>query len=236
MKIVFFSDIHGNLGAFRAFQNQLDAEKPDLTVFCGDVFGYYYHQNKILTALREGSFRCLLGNHDHYFLELLDGKRDCSSLCEKYGSSYQENLRSGIISADNISFLRSLKPKMELECGECKIGIFHGSPIDPLEGRIYPDTKIINEKIYTQYDIVVLGHTHHKMVRKIGKTLLFNPGSLGQQRDGRGCSSLTLDTDTGEVIFRTVEYPIETLLEEIHERDPDKKYLASVLTRKPVGS
>lgn len=234
MKLIFFSDIHGNLGAFQEFQKQLEQEKPDLVVFCGDVFGYYYQQDRILTALRESGWLCLLGNHDHYFLELLDGMRNVESLSQKYGSSYVRCLNTGVISKENIAFLRTLKPQVRLCVDGLNIAVFHGSPVDPLNGRVYPNTPIDATELYTPYDYVVLGHTHHKMIRTLGSTTILNPGSLGQQRDGRGCSYTMLDTCTRAVSFQLVEYEISSLLSEIGANDPDKPFLASVLTRTPM--
>lgn len=124
-----FSDIHGNIGAFQEFQKRLQQEKPDLVVFCGDVFGYYYQQDRILTALRESGWLCLLGNHDRCFLELMDGLRNVESLSQKYGSSYVRCLRTGAISEENVAFLRSLKPQVQLDMDGLNIAAFHGSPL-----------------------------------------------------------------------------------------------------------
>lgn len=234
MKLIFFSDIHGNIGAFQEFQKRLQQEKPDLVVFCGDVFGYYYQQDRILTALRESGWLCLLGNHDRCFLELMDGLRNVESLSQKYGSSYVRCLCTGAISEENVAFLRSLKPQVQLDMDGLNIAAFHGSPLDPLNGRVYPDTPVEAAELYAPYDFVVLGHTHHKMVRTLGNTTLLNPGSLGQQRDGRGCSYATLDTCTRTISFQVVEYGISSLLGEIEANDPDKPFLASVLTRTPL--
>lgn len=234
MNLIFFSDIHGNLDALQEFQKQLEREKPDLVVFCGDVFGYYYQQDKILTALRESNWLCLLGNHDRYFLELLDGLQNAESLSQKYGSSYIRCLHTGAILEENIAFLQTLKPQIQLYVDGLNIAVFHGSPLDPLNGRVYPTSPIDATELYTPYDYVVLGHTHHKMIRTLGSTTILNPGSLGQQRDGCGCSYAVLDTCTRTVSFQLVEYEISSLLSEIEANDPDKPFLASVLTRTSI--
>lgn len=235
MRIVFFSDIHGNLCAFRAFQTQLTIEKPDMVVFCGDVFGYYYHQNEILADLLASGWTCLLGNHDNYFLKLLDNKMDVEQLCQKYGSSYRRCIEESRISQKHAAFLRGLKSHETVTVGGLKIAVFHGSPTDPLEGRVYPDTPITDAEKYTPYDFVILGHTHHKMVRKVGNTTVINSGSLGQQRDGRGCSYLLFDTRERSYQFKLVQYDVKCLMDEIERNDPDKEFLMSVLTRTAPG-
>ncbi len=233
MKLIFFSDIHGNLGAFQAFQRRCEQEHPDLVVFCGDVFGYYYQQERILTSLRESGWLCLLGNHDRYFLDLLDGSRDVESLIQAYGTTYARCLGTGAVSEKNLAFLRTWKPQAQIDADGLKIAAFHGSPSDPINGRVYPDTPIADAELYAPYDFVILGHTHHKMTRAVGGATVFNPGSLGQQRDGRGCSYMTFDTCTRSASFQLVEYNISPLLREIEANDPDKPFLASVLVRGP---
>ena len=54
-------------------------------------------------------------------------------------------------------------------------------------------------------DIVLYGHTHQQVVRRVGRVLVVNPGSAGDARDprnGRQFSSAVLDTVTEEVVMR----------------------------------
>lgn len=235
MRIVFFSDVHGNQYAFRAFQKAMEAVQPDKVVFLGDVFGYYYGQEEILTELCASSYICLLGNHDQMFLELCMGKGDLEQLCVRYGSGYRKNL--GVISSKNIDFLRSLPSSWELRINGIQIGAFHGTPDDSLEGRLYPDTKVGDPSLYKRYDYLFLGHTHHKMMRSIGgHTIVINPGSIGQQRDGKGCSYMVFDTVSCKVMTCLINYPVQLLVEEIMEKDPDKPFLIEVLKRQAKWS
>ncbi len=231
MKIVFFSDIHGNQYAFRAFQQEMALLKPDKVVFLGDVFGYYYGQEEILRKLKDSGYICLLGNHDRYFLELLEGKRDLSQLVHRYGSSYERCLST--IQADSVDFLKTLPDRWEETIDGLSLAAFHGSPEDPVHGRVYPDTPLEPARAYEAYDLVFLGHTHHKMRRQAGNALVINPGSLGQQRDGKGCSYAILDTQTGAVDIHVVEYPLELLSREIQEKDGGDPKLLNVLYRTP---
>lgn len=235
MRIVFFSDVHGNQYAFREFQKAMGEIRPDQVVFLGDVFGYYYGQEEILTELCNSGYTCLLGNHDQMFLDLCAGKGDLERLCLKYGSSYQRNL--GSISLENIDFLKKLCPSWELKIDGIRIGAFHGTPDDPLEGRLYPDTKVEDTSPYERYDYLFLGHTHHKMTRQIGHaTMVINPGSIGQQRDGKGCSYTVFDTKLREAATCLIDYPIQLLKEEIMKKDSEKPFLAEVLERKAKTS
>ena len=95
-----------------------------------------------------------------------------------------------------------------------RIFITHGALENYLEGRIYPDTSI-NESLYQQYDIIILGHTHYRMFRKVGKTILLNPGSLGQPRDCKGFSYCILDIELETCIYKSVKIDQIRLLNEM---------------------
>jgi len=64
------------------------------------------------------------------------------------------------------------------------------------------------------------------------QTLIVNPGSVGQPRDGRGYSFAIVDTKERSVSF--VPYAIDrrSLYEEIDRYDPDLQKLKAVLERK----
>lgn len=232
MKIAFVADIHGNICAFEEFLLDIEKNKIDTFFFCGDIFGYYYQQNKIIDLLRDKNnlCKCILGNHDKMFLDLLDGKISDTNLIIKYGNSYKDITNK--ISQENIEFLKTLPVKLEVKIQDKKIVICHGSLTDNLNGRIYPDTVIDNIDLYTRYDYVILGHTHHKMIRKIKSTYVINPGSIGQQRDGKGSSYLILDLDKNKFEFKIIEYDIQKLIYEINYNDLGNEKLREVLRRK----
>jgi len=57
---------------------------------------------------------------------------------------------------------------------------------------------------FTAVDILILGHTHVPMVKRVGSTLVVNPGSIGESRSmepGRPVSYAVLDTDSEEVFI-----------------------------------
>jgi len=231
MKIIFFSDIHGNRYALEGLFNNNLVSVADQLIFCGDVFGYYYYQNEILDIFRRvKKLRCILGNHDKMFLDIIDGKLNENTLIPKYGNSYKEVAER--ISRENIEFLRTFPTNLELEINGIKIGVFHGSPSDLLNGRVYPDTEIVDSENYTKYDYVILGHTHHKMVKQISNTTILNPGSLGQQRDGKGCSFIELNLNDKTFDFKTIEYDISGLMKDIDRIDNGKHSLKEVLLRR----
>lgn len=117
------------------------------------------------------------------------------------------------------------------------LAFVHGSLDDPLNGRIYPDTEINDYRKYEGLDYVFMGHTHHKMKKVLpGGTILINPGSIGQQRDGKGCSYVIFDTVKRTDILYNVDYNREYLAADIEAHDESaemREKLLEVLYRKP---
>ena len=70
--------------------------------------------------------------------------------------------------------------------------------------------------------MVILGHTHHKMVRKIGNTLVINPGSIGQQRDGKGCTALLFNSEFFDFQFIEIAYDKTHLINDIMMYDKER--------------
>lgn len=237
MKLCFFSDIHGNGYAFDAFLREMEKKKPDKIIFGGDFAGYYYDANRIISKVRELGFSCIQGNHDKLLIELAEGKRNPEELAARYGNSYKRALLE--ITEENIRFLKEQPFFYEMEADGLRLGFFHGSPRNWQNDRIYPDTEITDETelaLFEKYDVVFCGHTHHKLIKQIGTTLLVNGGSAGQQRDGKGTSYALFDTQRKRVEIHSFAYEKEKLLSDIDriqtENEPMRERLKEVINRK----
>lgn len=231
MKIVIFSDIHGNKFAFDELMKNISSIDYDYIIFGGDIFGYYYNQEYIIKKLEKmKNLIWLKGNHDQNFLDVYMNSSLEKELVKNYGHSYAR-IRDKF-SLDIYEKIRDLPEYAEMGIDGIKVGIFHGTPDSYLTGRFYPDNEIEDETLYSKYDIVILGHTHFQMVKKVGKTLVINPGSAGQPRDGRGYSYAIYDSDSGVVEFNTFTYDVRKLYNQIERYDRGLTKLKEVLERK----
>jgi len=227
MKIGIFSDIHGNLYAFEKVLERLKKEKLDRYIFCGDLCGYYYHQNVIAEMLESlENLVSVMGNHDKLFLDALEDEARLYSYSERYGNSLRE-LRT-TVSPRTLFFLRSL-PEHYVD-PEIDLAVFHGSPWNPLCEYIYP-TDPIERFNALPYRYVILGHTHYAMLRRANGIQIINPGSCGQPRDANLPSFSVLDTESGEVRFERIPYDLRPLIAEIKSRNETNPYLVQVLQR-----
>ena len=233
MRMIIFSDIHGNKYAFDKFIEDIKHIDYDYIIFCGDIFGYYYNQEYVIDKLKQiDKLIWLKGNHDDMFVKVCKGLIDEETCISKYGHSYSGLKKK--FSAELIEYIDKLPAHFKLNIDNKLIGIFHGTPGAPLDGRLYPNNDIISTDEYDFYDIVILGHTHFKMKRNINNTVIINPGSIGQPRDGKGFGYAVLDINTGEVEFKNIEFNVDELYKEIDLYDPDLSKLKEVLERKEV--
>ena len=228
MKLCVFSDIHGNLHAFQAAYPMILAEAADINIFLGDLCGYYYDQLEIFPKLLSiPNLVAILGNHDRLFRLILRGdKRLQGKYQRRYGSSMDALISS------NHRVLSNWLQTLPVTYGndDERIACYHGSPMKPLDGYVYPDSPLDFIR-HLPESILLLGHTHYKMHRNSDDKLIINPGSLGQPRDGGWPTYAVIDTATRKVSFREVTYDLKGLTTEIIKHRETNKYLMKVLTR-----
>jgi putative phosphoesterase len=231
MRLCVFSDIHGNVDALEAALPLMLSEKADAHVFLGDLCGYYYRQLEAYEIMRElPSLTAVLGNHDKMLLDIVDGDTELRrDYLARYGSSMERLLATE--AGDMITWLRSLPSSHVFE----DIGALccHGSPADPLEGRIYPDADL-EELDCTGFSFILLGHTHYRLTGESRGALVVNPGALGQPRDGRESSYAVLDTSLRSVTFRDVKWDRRSLMKDVRSTGDGGRYVEKILLRNGV--
>ncbi|MBR0090479.1 MAG: metallophosphoesterase family protein [Lachnospiraceae bacterium] len=221
MKLCIFADVHGNAEAFVKMMER-EYGHVDRFVFAGDIFGYFYDQPEIIDRMISlPDLLAVKGNHEQYYLGGTSG-----DLIDRYGSSYELQL-----SEIQRKYVEELPDHEETVIDGKRVAVFHGGPGDFLEERIYPDTALSETIASSGWDCLILAHTHYGMLRKIGKTTVVNPGSLGQPRDGKGFGYCVWDTETDTFMFRTVDVKTADLLEQVRQWDAEK-YVYRYLSRK----
>ena len=205
MILAILSDIHGNS---LALTHVLNCIKKNFTVDkyinLGDAIGYYPDTDVIYNELSSHNFISLMGNHEAMLLDLLP-------IPQQYLAIYKLNVIKDNITNNSLSFISSLKPFYEFEMDGLKLLFVHGSPSDPLNGRIYPDT-VIDGLLYKDIDFVFMGHTHRPLFKIVNRTRFVNVGSVGLPRDdGRMASFCIFDTKKKRANIFRVELDINRL-------------------------
>jgi len=203
MEVAFIADIHANLTALEAVLGETDG----LEVFnCGDIVGYGPHPNECVELIQSEGVRGIMGNHDY---AAVTGELGW------FNSDARRAIQWTIDELDksNVDYLAALPRSLE----EDRFTAFHGSPNDPLFEYVFPmhtDEKL--SSLLGDSKVLVLAHTHIPFVKSLEKGLVFNPGSVGQPRDGDPRASYAiLNFDSGGVEIRRVSYDIKAEAAEI---------------------
>jgi putative phosphoesterase len=211
-RYAFLSDIHSNHDALYSVAEQIAG----LKVFVlGDVVGYGAEPSKVLEWVRTSSTVTVQGNHDY---AVGTGDTDWLNSSAAFAASWANR----ILSPEELAYLRGLPVKSKFELEGFRILMVHGSPDDPLHEYVFPQT---HEALFDHYleksgvDIIALGHTHFPFFKNSRRGIVFNPGSVGQPRDGDPRSSyavLDLGGRVPKVEHYRVAYDIERAASKIY--------------------
>jgi predicted phosphodiesterase len=227
-RIALISDVHGNLPALQAVLGEIDDEDVDAIWCLGDLVGYGAHPNECVEVAAQAVELCLIGNHDLVVIERLD-IADFSQNAAVAAQWTKEQL-----APEARAYLEKLAPKDEGRA----IGLFHGSPRDPIWEYVLSSMAADDCIDAMDARIGAVGHSHVALAfwRKAdaptagaqsepGSELdlstdrwLLNPGSVGQPRDGDPRASwLVLDLESWGATWRRTEYDIDAAAGAIRE-------------------
>ncbi len=211
MQVAFISDVHSNLEALQAVLADIGAEP----ICClGDLVGYGADPNAVVELLRKRDVTAVLGNHDY---AALTGDTGNFSTRAALAARWTKKMLAG----ENADFLKGLSRATTLELGAVRLYLTHGSPDDPLWEYVDPLT---HSQLFGHYLTklgvrgIALGHTHIPYSWSGPEGSVFNPGSVGQPRDGNWKASYAMAStnENGLVIeHRRVEYDVEKAAEKI---------------------
>ena len=222
MKIVVFSDIHGNKPALDNVLNDIKAQTPD-QVFClGDLVGYGPRPNEVIETIREAAIPTIMGNYDE---GVGFEKGDCGCVYttdeEKLNGAKSIEWTTNTVTPENKEFLRNLHNKIEFTAENYKILLVHGSPrrINEYLYEDRPERSLARMLETVDADVMLCGHTHKPYHRVVNGVHLINDGSVGKPKDGdnRACYVLLEVDDNITVEFRRVEYPINAVADEVRD-------------------
>jgi putative phosphoesterase len=230
MKVGLIADIHGNSPALLAVLAVL-RRQVDSILFLGDLVGYYPFVNECAEVWDASHIIGVLGNHDQILLDCLaGGKEPEESYCARYGSALTRCRRS--LSAQARTLLASWPQQRSLNLEGVSVGMFHGAPWAPLEGRIYPDFTDWPRFESSSEEVILLGHTHYPMLKRLGGKTIVNPGSVGQPRSRSGVAEYAvLDVAQRSVAFEHARYDATMVVQDALRHDPQMSYLVEVLSR-----
>ena len=200
MKYACFSDIHGNIEAFKACYNDALKRGVNGFIFVGDYVTDFLNANEVINLIKEitSKYTCYIvkGNRDDYVLKYSNHE-------EKYlvGSNEESILLTYYqLFQHNIDYLKKLQNSIVFEVNELKISLSH-----KLEDSV-------------DADIIITGHTHIQSSMYDNGVLYVNPGSIGLNTDGRVGATYSIITfgKKVEVEEYIVNYDIDKVIDSVN--------------------
>ncbi|RUM46838.1 MAG: metallophosphoesterase [Desulfocapsa sp.] len=229
MRLMIFSDIHGNIEALQSVLKDAVRRNVHRSICLGDLVGYGPYPNECIEMVRSlNNCRCLAGNHD------------VAALWETSPYGMSKAAKKVILwtmdqlSPANKTYLSSLPDRLDI--GE--MTFVHANPYNPRGWRYVMDRKYaLRSFTTTSSRFIFIGHSHRPLIitRKrwlkitieaiAGNTVsvvkdpgrrIINCGSVGQPRDNdpRACY-LIYDTRKQTIHFHRVEYNIQKTVQAI---------------------
>lgn len=211
VRAVFISDVHSNLEALETVLADLGSEK----VYClGDLVGYGADPNEVVNLLRTKGAEAITGNHDYAAVT-----GDTGNFSVRAAIAAKWTRRK--LTDENAAYLRGLPKMTTLDLDGISVCLTHGSPDDQLWEYVDSAT---HSQLFGHYLVklgvrgLALGHTHIPYSWNGPDGTVFNPGSVGQPRDGDWRASYALGSvENGALTIEhcRVEYDVERAAEKI---------------------
>ena len=189
MRILIYSDVHGNLPAF---ENMLkEAGQCEAYISLGDLVNYGPWSNECVElALTLPNSTLLMGNHEEDYLR---------GTYTGTNNLVQQFFDHTITSFTRLDAIKNFLSEYQLDDFLC---------IHTIPGQyIYPDTRIMLDKNY------IIGHSHHQFRYENNNYILFNSGSVGQNRKYiNSANYLIYETETKIIEMKSFVYDLDLML------------------------
>jgi putative phosphoesterase len=199
MKLLIFSDVHGDLLAVEAALGHAGRLGCTAVVCGGDLVDGDPLAEEVIALLRERAVPCIRGNHDRW---AIGAGRAIEPNGGLVGAPYDASSLG--LSRRAIRYLSKLPTYWEMTADDLRIAMHHGRPGDDMHG-VFPDLDRADVCTLLEAagtDVLLLGHTHEAFVATLGdRRLIANPGSLWR---GAGGTFGVLDTKSCRfTVYRT---------------------------------
>jgi putative phosphoesterase len=232
MKLALLGDIHGNDDALAAVLVAARRAGVEKLIITGDFVGYYFRPRQVIDMLADWDVSAVRGNHEDMLIRALLEPDYLNEVDKIYGAGLRTATET--LTSNQLQWLCELPHPLPLKIDETSLLLSHGAPWD-VNQYIYPDAKaeLFERCADLGYDWVIMGHTHYPMVERVGKTVLVNPGSVGQSRNRNPAAHWALlDTASQELSLMTAPYDVAPVVALVAQRHPELPYLGNVLLGK----
>ncbi len=220
MRYAILGDIHGNLAAFEAVLDDVEARGGFDEIWClGDIVGYGPEPHACIELLQRYKHTCVAGNHDWAAagkINISDFNPDAARACQWTAKQLTE---------EDMKYLQNLPDKL-VRGG---FTLVHGSPRQPIWEYLLSVGDAYASFDYFDTKFCFIGHSHVPLIfwqdkkgncfgarisnevrlASLDGRLIINPGGVGQPRDGDPRASYAIyDSDARIIYHYRVNYDI----------------------------
>ncbi|MDD2805939.1 MAG: metallophosphoesterase family protein [Elusimicrobiales bacterium] len=194
MRYGVFSDVHGNYEALKAVLDFYRKNGVENFVCCGDIVGYGPQPSECVEALRGmKGLTAVLGNHDAAVVGRMDVKWFNTN------AAWAIEFARKNLTGEALDFIARLPERAET----AEFTVVHGSPRKPLTEYLLNESQFADNAKGWTVSPCFIGHSHMPMFFRNKEGIpavnfmlsmdrvaipegpvMFNPGSVGQPRDG----------------------------------------------------
>lgn len=215
VRVAALYDIHGNLPALRAVLTEVEREGVTTLVIGGDVIVGPQPRETIEQVMALGQrAHCVRGNADREIVDAYDQGR-VRPEAENGQANQAAAFAAARITEPQRDFLAGFPPTAVLEVeGLGPVLFCHGSPRSDSEiiTTATSDERLAGILREVPQPVVVGGHTHRQLDRRIGSHRFVNAGSVGCPYEGRPGAYWALLGP--EVALRRTEYDVMDAVEQ----------------------
>lgn len=199
MRILIFSDLHANLEALLALQRV--ERKPDAIFFLGDAVGYGPDPLACAMWLKQNAHAWVQGDHD----AAAAADSDFASPEEWREAAHATRAMNRVLlPASMLTYLGTLPVTQTIERDGTRFHLSH-CPRGANDALTWADETLQEWFDETNADVILFGHTHVPLLRRMGRRYLVNPGSLGQPRHGLPSCTYAV-WDDGDLKIQHIDY------------------------------
>lgn len=223
MRIAIVADVHANLAALEAVLRHAEKERALDGLWClGDTVGYGPDPNECIDVIARYASRVVVGNHDLAAI----GQLDTSDFNADAATAAFWTAKK--LSSRSKSYLAGLPQVVR----EGSFTLVHGTLRWPIWEYLYTYEAAVAHLNLQQTPFGLVGHTHVPLLIVADKAapagcraeyladgcvvelqgkLVFNPGGVGQPRDGDPRAAYAVyDSNARAIALHRVEYDIAT--------------------------
>jgi putative phosphoesterase len=182
------------------------------------LLGYGPFPEEVVRLARSSELISVVGNFDLKALSIGE--------CQKETAMEQKKLLAFRWAYDNLSaesreYLKELPHEVRFEVAGTKFLLTHGSPTS-IDEHLGPGTSLerLTELARSSgAQVIIVGHSHRDMIKRVEGTLFINTGSVGRPDDGDPRATYAImTTEPLQVEHVKVEYDVESTVEAVRAK------------------